>query len=306
MRAELIMMVGVSYSGKSTYAQSVAEMIDATIFSSDAIRKELYGDEGEQKNPGKVFDILHRRIIKHLREGGRAIYDATNLSCKRRMNFLKMLENSHIDCEKRVFVILCTPSVIKQRMEQRERKVPWEVVHRQICQFQMPYYYEGWDDIKVIKTCDVETRFKDVHDAIEAVVDFKQDNPNHKWNLGGHLSKAFDCALCHNYNKDVQRAALYHDIGKIFTKTFVNHKGETTNVAHYYGHEGWSAYYLMLAAPDVRYVLNNWIRSAVLVQWHMAHYMRTPESMETLYKMLAKSRLDEELKQLERCDKEAH
>lgn len=306
MRAELIMMVGISYSGKSTYAQSAAEMIDATIFSSDAIRKELYGDEGEQKNPSKVFDILHRRIIKHLREGGRAIYDATNLSCKRRMNFLKMLENSHIDCEKRVFVILCTPSVIKQRMEQRERKVPWEVVYRQICQFQMPYYYEGWDEIKVIKTCDTKNRFEDIHKTITAMHDFNQDNPNHTLTLDNHLNEAFDCALRYDYNKNVQRAALYHDIGKIFTKTFTNHKGETTDVAHYYGHEGWSAYYLMLAAPDVGYTLNNWIRSAVLVQWHMAHYMRTPKSMGTLYKMLAKSGLDEELKQLERCDKEAH
>lgn len=305
MKAELIMMVGVAGSGKSTYAQSAAEMIDATIFSSDAIRGELYGDEGEQRNPGKVFDILHRRIIKHLREGGRAIYDATNLSCKRRMGFLKMLDNSGIDCEKRVFVVICTPTSIMNRMKNRERKVPMEVIHRQIGQFQMPYYYEGWDDIQVVRTCDEDERATDINFLLDKMIDFKQDNPHHSMDLLGHLESAMNYAVLHGYSKNVGKAALYHDIGKVFTKTFVNHKGETTDVAHYYGHEGWSAYYIMLLSRSLE-DRRDWMRVAVLIQWHMAHYVRTPESMESLYQLLAKSGLDEELKQLERCDKEAH
>ena len=44
----LYMMVGLPASGKSTYAKLLAEEVDGIIVSSDAIRKEWYGDENIQ------------------------------------------------------------------------------------------------------------------------------------------------------------------------------------------------------------------------------------------------------------------
>ena len=133
---KLIMMVGVAGSGKSTIAMRYALTQSAIIFSSDAIRGEIYGDENCQKNPGRVFDILHQRITETLSKGFDVVYDATNLSCKRRMNFLKSI--AHIDCRKECVVVVTTPEDIEERMEQRDRKVPMEVVHKQLCQFQCP------------------------------------------------------------------------------------------------------------------------------------------------------------------------
>ena len=46
---KLIMMVGVAGSGKSTVAMRYALTQSAIIYSSDAIRAELYGDENCQK-----------------------------------------------------------------------------------------------------------------------------------------------------------------------------------------------------------------------------------------------------------------
>lgn len=82
--AELIMMVGISASGKSTIAHELAEQERAKVFSSDDIREELWGDVSIQKNPQKVFNILHQRVINTLNEGKNCIYDATNLNSKRR------------------------------------------------------------------------------------------------------------------------------------------------------------------------------------------------------------------------------
>jgi 5-methylcytosine-specific restriction endonuclease McrA len=37
-------------------------------------------------------------------------------------------------------------------------------------------------------------------------------------------------------------ATKYHDIGKVFCKTFTNSKGEMTDIAHYYNHANVGAY----------------------------------------------------------------
>ena len=87
----LTTMVGITGAGKSTIAAQIAASTGALIVSSDAIRGEIYGDENCQTDPGKIFNIVHQRIHKALVEGKDVIMDATNLSCKRRMTFLRDL-----------------------------------------------------------------------------------------------------------------------------------------------------------------------------------------------------------------------
>ena len=73
-------------SGKSTIAMRIASQMkeEVVLLSSDAIRGEIYGDENCQRDPGRVFDIMHQRTVAALSQGISVIYDATNLSCKRR------------------------------------------------------------------------------------------------------------------------------------------------------------------------------------------------------------------------------
>ena len=77
------MLVGISGSGKSFVAEQVKRiyknhLVNIEVHSSDAIRKELWGDENDQQNPQKVFQILHKRVKNALSEGKDVIYDATN------------------------------------------------------------------------------------------------------------------------------------------------------------------------------------------------------------------------------------
>ena len=55
----LVYLVGLPASGKSTRCKYYEEH-GFKIFSSDTIRAEIYGDESEQGNPKKVFQILHK------------------------------------------------------------------------------------------------------------------------------------------------------------------------------------------------------------------------------------------------------
>ena len=120
-----IVMVGVAASGKSYYANKIAEKENGVVFSSDALRGELYGDENDQSHNNEVFSELHRRIRNHLREGKVAIYDATNLSMKRRMAFLQELKR--IPCEKEAVVVLASRDKCIEQNDARERKVPHSV-----------------------------------------------------------------------------------------------------------------------------------------------------------------------------------
>ena len=58
-----IMMIGLSASGKSTCAKAIKE---ATIISSDEIRKELFGDYKDQKHNHLVFEEMRKRIKQSL------------------------------------------------------------------------------------------------------------------------------------------------------------------------------------------------------------------------------------------------
>ena len=131
------MMCGLVASGKSTKSKELAEKYNATIFSSDALREEMFGDVNDQLHNQELFVELHKRIKDYLRNGKSAIYDATNINYKRRMAFLAELKS--IQCEK-ICVLMATPyEECCERNEQRDRKVPEHVIRRMYMGFDVPH-----------------------------------------------------------------------------------------------------------------------------------------------------------------------
>ena len=84
----LFMGVGIPGSGKSTWLENNKEEYNYTIHSSDSIREQL-GDINDQSKNSQVFETLHNRIKTDLLNGKSVAMDATNLSRKKRINFLK-------------------------------------------------------------------------------------------------------------------------------------------------------------------------------------------------------------------------
>lgn len=306
--SKFTMLVGVAGCGKSTYAKRLEEM-GAIVVSTDAIRGELWGDENDQQNPAKVFEEAHRRIKYLLKSDYWVVFDATNLSARRREGFLNQI--NHIDCHKECAVIITPPKVIKERMKERERKVPDEVVEKQIRTFQCPLYYEGWDDIYILH--DDSCQYENVEKYENLCYMVKNDNHNHSTEtVGEHI----DAALLYfgvNYTcrRDldvplIAEAVRYHDIGKPFTKVYTNAKGEPTKEAHYYGHQNYSAYLYLMTHPDIYIDEELQYRHLIianLIQFHMEHFFRTPENLKKFYK---KTGLGAELKVIHKCDMAGH
>lgn len=303
------MMVGVAGSGKSTIAKQIAERTGAKIISSDAIRGEIYGDENCQSDPGRIFNIVHQRVIQCIRNGEKVIMDATNLSCKRRMSFLKMIDR--LDCHKICVVVVTTPEDIEERMKLRERKVPMDVVHRQLCQFQCPNYYEGWDNI-IIDYNSTSSACRDSYRKIWKECDIPHDNPNHSLSIKEHMEKAADIAedlAWKTPDSDLVQdrwVARIHDIGKPRCKAFIDRNGKPSDIAHYYNHQNYGAYYsLVFDGSDFDVPEKISLDNACLIQWHMEHYLRKGEALEKIYKMIGE-KLSSRLHILEQADKEAH
>jgi predicted kinase len=308
---DLIYMVGVAGSGKSTIAMRIASQMkkEVVLLSSDAIRGEIYGDENCQRDPGRVFDIMHQRTVAALSQGISVVYDATNLSCKRRMNFLKSI--AHIDCRKECVVVVTTPEDIEVRMKRRDRKVSMEVVHKQMCQFQCPNYYEGWDGIWIEYNSKPEDCIDSYHRLWRESY-IPHDNPHHSLSVMEHMNQAADIAENEAWKDDElslvneRWIARIHDIGKPRCKSFTDREGNPTKEAHYYGHQNYSAYYsLIFDNSDFDISLNDSLDNACLIQWHMEHYLRNGSALDKFYKMIG-PKLEKRLHILEKADKAAH
>lgn len=303
------MMVGISYSGKSTIAKLRAEKEGAVIVSSDAIRGELYGDEGCQDNPAKVFEIVNRRVRKYLLEGKNVILDATNLSYRRRMGFLRGI--AYIGCKTKCIVVVATPEDIEERMTMRERKVPMKVVQRQLERFQCPNYYEGWDQIEIVYNSTPDA-CQASYKKLWAECDIPHDNPHHSLSIKEHMNEAADFAeelawkLTDSDLINNRWVARIHDIGKPRVKSFTDRNGNPTDEAHYRNHQNYSAYYsLIFDGYDFDIPENISLDNACLIQWHMEHFFRKGEALNKFYEMIGE-RLATRLHILEEADKKAH
>ena len=300
----LIMMVGLPGSGKSYKANRLAEEYSANIHSSDSIREELSGDINNQDINDLVFKTLHNRIKEDLRNGKSCIYDACNISYKRRMAFLRELKN--IPCEK-ICVLMATPyEVCLKNNAKRERYVPEDVIKRMYMNFHTPWYIEGWNDIRIEYMSGSENCLGNPIEWVKSVMDFNQDNPHHTLTLGSHCLKAgYYIGSVDNDRRtknvfSIYFAGLLHDEGKIFTKTFVDSKGNHSESAHYYQHHCCSAYdSLFFDYPT------NHLYVATLICWHMQlHFIKEEKTLKK-YKKLWGEELYNDLSLLHEADVKA-
>lgn len=260
---EFIMLVGLPASGKSTYAEELREK-GYHVHSSDAIREELTGNVNSQDKNTDVFDTMHKRVKDDLSNGVSCVYDATNMSMKRRKAFLDSIKK--YDCYKECVLFVVPIEICKERNNNRDRQVPDFVFDKMLRQFDVPMKYEGWDEIKVIanEECDYKK-------LLQQTVNFDQHNSHHKLSLFDHMFRSFRC-LNLNDSKNVSYIAValyHHDIGKLITKSFINSKGEETDEAHYYGHEHAGAYLFLSGFVLHKINTNDLLYIASLINWHM-------------------------------------
>ena len=278
-RPKLIMMCGLPGSGKTTYAKLLAaNRGDAIHLSSDAIRKELYGDESVQGNSDEVFSLMHDRMLNALNRGVDVVYDTTNITRKSRKLTLDLCPTF---VRKECCVVWDDIEECIQKDSQRDRTVGKEVIDRMAKAFQAPYYDEGFEYVAVIQPPrhNVGTYMAMQREKMS----IPHDSPHHTRDILSHCFGACQYVIEHTgqFDEDLSMAAMYHDVGKPYTKTFTNSKGELSEEAHYYGHQSvgaWISY--GITTPY------NSVHLAWLISTHMdpflntKYYRRLPEYLK--------------------------
>lgn len=292
---KLVMMAGLPGSGKSTVAKKLAASENAILHSSDDLREELFGDANNQEMNDPLFRELNKRIIGDLMKGNSVVYDATNLSYKKRKEFLDKL---NLACFKECVLVAAPYETCLMRNSRRNRKVPENAIEKMYRSLFIPQYYEGWDRIDIVYKDDRDNendKDYDVHKFIEELKAIPQDNSHHTLTIGEHCKLCMENVKEQNADDSLVMAALLHDIGKKFTKAFKDLKGNPTDEAHYYGHQHVSAYlslfYLRHLPVEKILEITNYI------QWHMRPFdIRTGKSRLKALNLFGKTFYDNLLK----------
>lgn len=271
---ELIMFCGLPASGKSTYSQLYKEKGYA-VLSSDEIREDFQNkiDNGEMIIPDNtnlnsmVFDEIKSLASKALKNGKSVVVDATNLGRRRRRIFLNQLYRT--PCKKvcNLFLTSIEECFKRNSLRSGNAVVPNEVMQKMCCNIELPYYFDGFDEIiPIIDSVPVNFDYS-------WTLNFNQDNPHHSLTLGEHMLKAYEYAVENNFNDRLKETVYYHDIGKYYTQTYFNSRGEVSKHAHYYGHENYGAYlYLTWRCCGKKVTteqFNKYLYQAVLINCHM-------------------------------------
>lgn len=299
--SDMLMLVGLPASGKSKIAIKAHEMHGYVIHSSDKIREELYGDSNIQGNGDEVFNTLHNRIKNDLKNGLDVIYDACNINYKRRKVFLESLRK--IECYKRAIYVATPYEKCLEQNNFRERKVPEEIIKRMYKNLYIPQYYEGWDEIQIYHNYSPLSSM-DLFEGKNGLSYINQDNPHHTLTIGDHCKKCRILIEDLTTDNNLHMAALFHDIGKGFTKEFKQANGKPSDTAHYFQHH-------LVSAQMVISYLDGLTNKEVLeicnyIQWHMQPFFCQKQKTVEKYKKLLGEDFWNNLMILHKCDVMAH
>lgn len=271
---EIKILIAPPGAGKTTWAMEyLKEHPDDTVhISSDETRKKLFGDETCQDDPCRVFGTMCNNAADVLKKGLNVIYDATDMTRKSRRQIIGSVPKGTTVTAQ---IIWRSPEKCIEADKERTRTVGEHVIDRMIRSFQAPYYDEGFDKIEWHLNVPIAFSPAAWYWHIQSLSEIPQDNPHHSMTVFEHDHAARDYLADRDADTGLLIAAKLHDIGKPCVKDFHNSKGEPTDVAHYYGHQGYSAW---LSIPCLTY--RPWQKYDTrkicwLISNHMEPYMNT-------------------------------
>jgi protein phosphatase len=148
----LITLIGVSGSGKSTFAKK--HFLPTEIISSDFCRGLVSDDENDQAATNDAFDVLHYITAKRLAAGRLTVVDATNVQSESRRPLVALAREYHVIL---VAIVIQTPEdVCRERNATRpDRDFGSHVIRNQSSQLRRSLkglQREGFRYVHVLRT----------------------------------------------------------------------------------------------------------------------------------------------------------
>lgn len=276
MEKTLFLLCGIARSGKSTYVGKIREMYGANIpvVSRDIEREFTFGDKGYMEEECLITKICENKM--DILSNNHFIVDNTNLSFKRRVEFYEFAKKNGFKVK--VFVIMASPQTLFDRAT--ATGFPCYVIKNMLinCDF---YKMEYVDKIHY-PNIEIEYVIEDInrHSLLQQCKGFNQDNPHHTHDLYNHMYNSADVVSKYYtyfndaYNEEMvncnleysllDTVAIYHDIGKLYTKEYVPELG----YSRYFGHDNVSSYlsFMFFFDKDYRDIVT------YLIGFHMRRF----------------------------------
>lgn len=294
IKPKIYLMIGLSASGKSTIAKQIAEENNCIIISSDSIRGEICESVIDQTKNEEVFKIFNQRIKENLLKGNNVIADATNISMKSRRGILNNLYK--VECDKIAYIV---PKLYEQCMEDniyKDYPVTHHVITKQMMNFQIPFYEEGFDEIIIHDfNYGVDNNYlKDIKSDMDK---FEQLSPYHNETVGRHCDLTTNEFMKYTSNRMYILGSIYHDMSKMYTQKF-----DEDGIAHYYQHENVGAYILLSNKQNI-VDDNELLDMLFLINYHMMPMDWISEKTDKRYRKIFGNEKFEMLKIFNKCDK---
>lgn len=154
----LVVLVGVSGSGKSTFARTHFKSTE--VISSDFCRGLVADDENDQSATPDAFDVLHYIVGTRLRRGLLTVVDATNVQQAARAALVKLAKSHDVLVDA---IVIDVPEAVAVERNQRrpDRDFGRHVVARQHRDLQRSFRRlnkEGFRRVHVLRGADqIET-----------------------------------------------------------------------------------------------------------------------------------------------------
>ena len=274
---ELVVLVGLSCSGKTQYYEREYKCRGYSSYSLSSVSSK-YSVKFKQKTYFKFCEL----ILSDLEDGISVVIDDSNLFFRKRRSLVTYVKNKLGNCVSvRCDIVLSSLTGCLCRSYCSGRFLSYSELMRQLKSFQVPYYYEGFDKIDLVsldECLDIDLYHSSDLDF------FELDTSHHRFSLGKHLDESGKYIIDNYSNHSdflvLYESALNHDIGKFYTKVFIDLYGNKTKQAHYWGHsEAGSYVYLTRFFSDfLRYgedaclSVEEALFVSVLISWHMAPY----------------------------------
>lgn len=143
MGLELIVMCGVSHSGKSTYVKKKYK--NYTYINSDEIRKKITGTFAftSKEDESKVWQEFFNKKIESIQNKKNIVLDACHLSSQSRWHALRGVPSTY---NKVIVVMDVSKNEILKRVDKCKR-IKKKYVLSMINDFKKPNHCEGFDEI---------------------------------------------------------------------------------------------------------------------------------------------------------------
>lgn len=186
----LILLVGISSSGKSTFAHNHFDSCE--ILSSDKLREVVSNDENDQTATNDAFNLLENILEARLKRGLITVIDATNLKPHFRYNYINIAKKYHFKTTAVVFDLPYDESL--DRLLKRDDRdgmdnVPLERQYRTFTKHLEGINKEGFTSVHFLKSNEEVQNFE--FDFYELKCTYHQYNNKPYW-LISNLNGCYD------------------------------------------------------------------------------------------------------------------